>query len=166
MPEAPRKRAPARTHRQNGAKPRFTRRFAVGVAAGGIVGELVSARKPPLPHEICDAPRHFRRGFSHGTGRIDITEGRSASNRSTFLTCGHRRPFPSRCAERGGRSPQEMAALRQRGVFDVVRPHACAVAQSNRCGAGWRPVSTMQRCVQTHRRRGSAPGRDRDAQGC
>ena len=79
----------------------------------------------------------------------------------------HRRPFPSPCAgPRGGEVPQAMVALRQRGVFDVVRPHACAVAQADRCGAGWRPVSTMQRCAQTHRRRGSAPGRDRDAQGC
>ena len=129
--------------------------------------ELVSARKPPLRHEIYDAPPHFRRGFSHGTGRIDITEGRSASNRSTFPIFGHRRPCPWWCAGAGGRNPQVMmAALRQRGVFDVVRPHACAVAQSNRCGAGWRPVSTMRRCAQTHRRRGSAPGRDRDAQGC
>ena len=63
---------------------------------------LVSARKPPLPHEICDAPRHFRRGFSHGTGRIDITEGRSASNRSTVPIFGHRRPCPWSCAGRGG----------------------------------------------------------------
>ena len=129
--------------------------------------ELVSGRKPPLSHEICDEPPHFRRGFGHGTGHTDTTEGCSASNRSTFSTSGHRRPFPSPWAgPRGGRSPQEMAALRQRGDFDVVRPHACAVAQADRCGAGWRPVSTMQRCVQTHRRRGSAPGRDRDAQGC
>ena len=126
----------------------------------------VRVRKPPLLHEICDEPPHFRRGFGHGTGRTDTTEGCSASNRSTFSTSGHRRPFPSRCAERGGRNPQEMAVVRQRGVFDVVQPHACDVAQADRCGAGWRPVSTMQRCVQTHRRRGSAPGRDRDAQGC
>ena len=130
------------------------------------LGYLVSGRKPPLSHEICDEPPHFRRGFGHGTGHTDTTEGCSASNRSTFSTSGHRRPLPSRCAERGGRNPQEMAAVRQRGVFDVVRPHACAVAQADRCGAGSRPVSTMQRCVQTHRRRGSAPGRDRDAQGC
>ena len=127
---------------------------------------LVSGRKPPLRHEICDEPPHFRRGFGHGTGRTGTTEGCLASNRPAFPTSGHRRPLPSRCAERGGRNPQEMAALRQRGVFDVVRPHACAVAQADRCGAGSRPVSTMQRCVQTHRRRGSAPGRDRDAQGC
>ena len=127
---------------------------------------LVSARKPPLLHEICDELPHFWRRFGHATGRTDTTEGCSASNRPAFPTSGHRMPFPSRCAERDGRNPQEMAALRQRGVFDVVRPHACAVAQADRCGAGWRPVSTMQRCVQTHRRRGSAPGRDRDAQGC
>ena len=127
---------------------------------------VVSARKPPLLHEICDEPPHIRRGVGHGTHRTGTTERRLASNRPAFPASGHRRPFPSRCAERGGRNPQEMAALRQRGVFDVVRPHACAVAQADRCGAGWRPVSTMQRCVQTHRRRGSAPDRDRDAQGC
>ena len=127
---------------------------------------LVTARKPPLSRGICDEPPHVRRGLGHATHRTGTTERRLASNRPAFPTSGHRRPFPSRCAERGGRSPQEMAALRQRGVFDVVRPHACAVAQADRCGAGWRPVSTMQRCVQTHRRRGSAPGRDRDAQGC
>ena len=127
---------------------------------------LVSGRKPPLRHEICDEPAHFRRGFGHGTHRTGTTEGCLASNRPTFSTSGHRRPLPSPCAERGGRNPQVIAAVRQRGVFDVVRPHACAVAQVDRCGAGWRPVSTMQRCVQTHRRRGSAPGRDRDAQGC
>ena len=131
-----------------------------------VCPELVSGRKPPLLHEICDEPSHFRRGFGHATGRTDTTEGCSASNRSTFSTSGHRRPFPSPCAGPGGRSPQAMAALRQRGVFDGVQPHACAVAQADRCGAGWRPVSTMQRCVQTHRRRGSAPCRDRDAQGC
>ena len=39
-PEAPRERAPARAYRQNGAKPRFARRFAVGVAVGGIVGAV------------------------------------------------------------------------------------------------------------------------------
>ena len=127
---------------------------------------LVTARKPPLSRGICDEPPHFRRGLGHGTHRTGTTERRLASNRPAFPTSGHRRPFPSRCAERGGRSPREMAALRQRGVFDVVRPHACAVAQADRCGAGWRPVSTMQRCAQTHRRRGSALGRDRDAQGC
>ena len=127
---------------------------------------LVTARKPPLSRGICDEPPHIRRGLGHATHRTGTTERRLASNRPAFPTSGHRRPFPSRCAERGGRSPQEMAALRQRGVFDVVRPHACAVAQVDRCGAGWRPVSTMQRCAQTHRRRGSALGRDRDAQGC
>ena len=123
-------------------------------------------QKTPLSRGICDEPPHIRRGLGHATHRTGATERRLASNRPAFPTSAHRRPFPSRCAERGGRSPQEMAALRQRGVFDVVRPHACAVAQADRCGAGWRPVSTMQRCVQTHRRRGSAPGRDRDAQGC
>ena len=127
---------------------------------------LVSVRKPPLLYEISDEPPHFRRGFGHGTSRTDTTEGCSAPNRSTFPTSGHRRPFPSPCAGRGGRKPQEMAALRPRGVFDVVRPHACAVARAGRCGAGWRPVSTMQRCVQNPRRRGSAPDRDRDARGC
>ena len=127
---------------------------------------LVSARKPPLLHKICDEPPQFRRDFGHATHRTGTTERLLASNRPAFPTSGHRRPFPSRCAERGGRNPQEMAALRQRGVFDVVRPHACAVAQADRCGAGWRPVSTMQRCAQTHRRRGSEPDRDRDAQGC
>ena len=127
---------------------------------------IVTARKPPLSRGVCDEPPHIRRGLGHATHRTGTTERRLASNRPAFPTSGHRRPFPSRCAERGGRSPQEMAALRQRGVFDVVRPHACAVAQADRCGAGWRPVSTMRRCAQTHRRRGSAPGRDRDAQGC
>ena len=127
---------------------------------------LVSVRKPPLLHEICDEPPHFRRGFGHGIHRTGTTERRLASNPPVFPTCGHRRPFPSPCAGRGGRNPQEMAALRPRGVFDVVRPHACAVARAGRCGAGWRPVSTMQRCVQNPRRRGSAPGRDRDARGC
>ena len=34
------------------------------------------------------------------------------------------------------------------------------LAERQHCGA------PDQRCVQTHRRRGSAPGRDRDAQGC
>ena len=123
-------------------------------------------QKTPLSRGICDEPPHIRRGLGHATHRTGATERRLASNRPAFPTSGHRRPFPSRCAERGGRSPQAMAALRQRGVFDVVRPHACAVAQADRCGAGSRPVSTMQRCVQTHRRRGSAPDRDHDAQGC
>ena len=105
----------------------------------------VSAAEPAAPTPL--------KGARHQTGphsRLADTEGRSRL----------RVPGP------GGRSPQEMAALRQRGVFDVVRPHACAVAQADRCGAGWRPVSTMQRCVQTHRRRGSEPDRDHDAPGC
>ena len=59
---------------------------------------LVSARKPPLLHEICDKPPHFRRGFGHATGRTDTTEGGSASYGSAFPTSGHRRPFPSPCA--------------------------------------------------------------------
>ena len=105
----------------------------------------VSATEPAAPTPL--------KGARHQTGphsRLPDTEVRSRL----------RVPDPR------GRSPQAMAALRQRGVFDVVRPHACAVAQADRCGAGWRPVSTMRRCAQTHRRRGSAPGRDRDAQGC
>ena len=145
---------------------RHTRRFSRTNGPRWWARELVTARKPPLSRGICDEPPHIRRGLGHATHRTGTTERRLASNRPAFPTSGHRRPFPSRCAERGGRSPQEMAALRQRGVFDVVRPHACAVAQADRCGAGWRPVLTMQRCAQTHRRRGSAPGRDRDAQGC
>ena len=51
--------------------------------------ELVSARKPPLLHEICDELPHFWRRFGHATGRTDTTEGCSASNRSTFSTSGH-----------------------------------------------------------------------------
>ena len=127
---------------------------------------LVTARKPHFRAESATNRHTFGevwatepaaptplKGARHQTGphsRLPDTEVRSRL----------RVPDPR------GRSPQAMAALRQRGVFDVVRPHACAVAQADRCGAGWRPVSTMQRCVQTHRRRGSAPGRDRDAQGC
>ena len=39
----------------------------------------------------------------------------------------------------------------------------CAVAQADRCGAGSRPVSTMQRCVQTHRRRRTLTGYPRQS---
>ena len=146
---------------------RVPRRVRARIARRQAWDRLASdCQKTPLSRGICDEPPHIRRGLGHATHRTGATERRLASNRPAFPTSGHRRPFPSRCAERGGRSPQAMAALRQRGVFDVVRPHACAVAQADRYGAGWRPVSTMQRCVQTHRRRGSAPGRDRDAQGC
>ena len=105
----------------------------------------VSATQPAAPTPLKGARRH-----TGPHSRLPGTEGRSRL----------------RVPGRGGRNPQMMAALRQRGVFDVVRPHACAVAQADRCGAGWRPVSTMQRCAQTHRRRGSEPDRDRDAQGC
>ena len=51
--------------------------------------ELVSGRKPPLLHEICDEPPHYRRGFGHGTGRTDTTERCLASNRSACPTSGH-----------------------------------------------------------------------------
>ena len=50
---------------------------------------LVSGRKPPLLHEICDEPPHYRRGFGHGTGRTDTTERCLASNRSACPTSGH-----------------------------------------------------------------------------
>ena len=59
-------------------------------------------QKTPLRHEICDEPPHFQRGFGHGTGRTDTTEGCLASNRPEFPTSGHRRPFPSPCAGPGG----------------------------------------------------------------
>ena len=63
---------------------------------------LVSARKPLLPHEFCDAPPSCRRGFSHGAGGTDTTEGRSASSRTPSPMSGHRRPCPSPCAGPGG----------------------------------------------------------------
>ena len=50
---------------------------------------LVSARKPPLLHEICDEPPHSRRGLGHGTHRTGTTERRLASNRPAFPTSGH-----------------------------------------------------------------------------
>ena len=62
------------------------------------ISYLVSDRKPPLLHKICDEPPHFVRGFGHATGRTDTTEGDSASYRSEFPTSGHRLPFPSPCA--------------------------------------------------------------------
>ena len=132
-----------RADRSRGTVPRSRRRR-----------RLISdcQKTPTFARNLRRTATHSAR-LGHATHRTGTTERRLASNRPAFPTSGHRRPFPSRCAERGGRSPQEMAALRQRGVFDVVRPHACAVAQADRCGAGWRPVLTMQRCAQTHRRR-------------
>ena len=101
---------------------------------------LVSARKPPLLHEICDEPPHFRRGFGHGIGRTDTTEGASASNRPEFPTTGHRRPFPSPCAGRGraksagdGRA-QAARRLRRRSASRMRRrtstPMRCRFAAS------------------------------------
>ena len=63
---------------------------------------LVSARKPLLPHEFCDAPPSCRRGFSHGAGGTDTTEVHSASSRTPSPMFGHRRPCPSPCAGPGG----------------------------------------------------------------
>ena len=102
----------------------------------------MSARKPPLLQKICDEPPQFRRDFGHGTHRTGTTERLLASNRPAFPTSGHRRPFPSRCAARGGRNPQEMAALivvvtkQDRPVLRVLlgnpAPHAFAAIVDHR----------------------------------
>ena len=82
--------------------PNRDRRGVTDGTSNLVTSYVVSARKPPLRHEICDEPPHFQRGFGHGTGRTDTTEGCLASNRPEFPTSGHRRPFPSPCAGPGG----------------------------------------------------------------
>ena len=89
----------------------------------------MSARKPPLSREICNGPAHI--------GEIWATQPTApAPLNGVWRQTGPHSRLPdteavpvSRVPDPGGRSPQAMAALRQRGVFDVVRPHACAVAQ-------------------------------------
>ena len=64
--------------------------------------ELVSARKPLLPHELCDAPPSCRRGFSHGAGGTDTTEVHSASSRTPSPMFEHRRAVPVSMCRTGG----------------------------------------------------------------
>ena len=76
-------------------------------------GDVTSVwQKTPTPARNLRRIAPLRRGFVHGTGRTDTTEGCSASNRPAFPTSGHRRPFPSGKARSS--APASAASARDR----------------------------------------------------
>ena len=82
-------------------------------------GDVTSVwQKTPTPARNLRRIAPLRRGFVHGTGRTDTTEGCSASNRPAFPTSGHRRLTAGKARSS---APASAASARDRSRSARVR---------------------------------------------